>query len=231
MRRASSTASATTGAIATTTRRMPAPTSRRGACWIGGEELHNNHHTYPTSAKFSLKWFEFDLGWTYIRAHAGAGSGQGAARRAGARRCRRPSRRRRPRDAAGGHHQPLRPARQVRAQPDERLSRGTRKPCSCTEAERARFARLKRWLRKGDVSALPAEEQRSLTRSDGAQRRDEDAGRDAHRTGVDLGEELGVARADAGAVAGLDRARRGESASVRSRKRRCASAVTGSAAA
>ncbi len=35
---------------------------------IGGEELHNNHHTYPTSAKFSVKPFEFDIGWTYIRA-------------------------------------------------------------------------------------------------------------------------------------------------------------------
>ena len=34
---------------------------------IGGEELHNNHHTYPTSAKFSVKPFEFDLGWSYIR--------------------------------------------------------------------------------------------------------------------------------------------------------------------
>jgi stearoyl-CoA desaturase (Delta-9 desaturase) len=35
---------------------------------IGGEELHNNHHTYPTSAKFSVKPFEFDIGWGYIRA-------------------------------------------------------------------------------------------------------------------------------------------------------------------
>ncbi|MDO9286534.1 MAG: fatty acid desaturase [Aquabacterium sp.] len=35
---------------------------------IGGEELHNNHHTYPTSAKFSVKPFEFDIGWMYIRA-------------------------------------------------------------------------------------------------------------------------------------------------------------------
>jgi stearoyl-CoA desaturase (delta-9 desaturase) len=34
---------------------------------IGGEELHNNHHTYPTSAKLSVKSFEFDLGWAYIR--------------------------------------------------------------------------------------------------------------------------------------------------------------------
>jgi stearoyl-CoA desaturase (delta-9 desaturase) len=36
------------------------------AAWIGGEELHNNHHAYPTSAKFSLRWYEFDLGWAYI---------------------------------------------------------------------------------------------------------------------------------------------------------------------
>jgi stearoyl-CoA desaturase (delta-9 desaturase) len=34
---------------------------------IGGEELHNNHHTYPTSAKLSSKWWEFDIGWLYIR--------------------------------------------------------------------------------------------------------------------------------------------------------------------
>ena len=33
---------------------------------IGGEELHNNHHTYPTSAKFSVKKYEFDIGWVYI---------------------------------------------------------------------------------------------------------------------------------------------------------------------
>ncbi len=35
---------------------------------IGGEELHNNHHTYPTSARFSVKSYEFDVGWMYIRA-------------------------------------------------------------------------------------------------------------------------------------------------------------------
>jgi stearoyl-CoA desaturase (delta-9 desaturase) len=33
---------------------------------IGGEELHNNHHTFGTSAKFSTKWYEFDIGWMYI---------------------------------------------------------------------------------------------------------------------------------------------------------------------
>jgi stearoyl-CoA desaturase (delta-9 desaturase) len=33
---------------------------------IGGEELHNNHHSHATSAKLSSKWYEFDIGWTYI---------------------------------------------------------------------------------------------------------------------------------------------------------------------
>jgi stearoyl-CoA desaturase (delta-9 desaturase) len=33
---------------------------------IGGEELHNNHHAYGTSAKFSSKWYELDIGWVYI---------------------------------------------------------------------------------------------------------------------------------------------------------------------
>ena len=34
---------------------------------IGGEELHNNHHTYAGSAKLSSRWWEFDIGWMYIR--------------------------------------------------------------------------------------------------------------------------------------------------------------------
>ena len=34
---------------------------------IGGEELHNNHHAFPSSAKLSSKWWELDLGWLYIR--------------------------------------------------------------------------------------------------------------------------------------------------------------------
>ncbi|MES2355206.1 MAG: fatty acid desaturase [Pseudomonadota bacterium] len=34
---------------------------------IGGEELHNNHHAYTTSARLSNKWWEFDIGWMYIR--------------------------------------------------------------------------------------------------------------------------------------------------------------------
>ena len=47
-----------------------ADASRNVSPWgivIGGEELHNNHHTYPTSAKFSVKPYEFDIGWVYIR--------------------------------------------------------------------------------------------------------------------------------------------------------------------
>jgi stearoyl-CoA desaturase (delta-9 desaturase) len=35
---------------------------------LSGEELHNNHHRFPSSPKFSRKWFEFDIGWLYIRA-------------------------------------------------------------------------------------------------------------------------------------------------------------------
>lgn len=38
------------------------------AIWIGGEELHNNHHLAPGSAKLSRRWFEFDIGWLYIKA-------------------------------------------------------------------------------------------------------------------------------------------------------------------
>jgi stearoyl-CoA desaturase (Delta-9 desaturase) len=34
---------------------------------IGGEELHNNHHAFPSSAKLSSKWWELDMGWFYIR--------------------------------------------------------------------------------------------------------------------------------------------------------------------
>jgi stearoyl-CoA desaturase (delta-9 desaturase) len=34
---------------------------------IGGEELHNNHHLDPASARLSRRWWEFDIGWMYIR--------------------------------------------------------------------------------------------------------------------------------------------------------------------
>jgi len=35
--------------------------------WIGGEELHNNHHAFPSSAKFALRKWEFDIGWAVIK--------------------------------------------------------------------------------------------------------------------------------------------------------------------
>jgi stearoyl-CoA desaturase (Delta-9 desaturase) len=37
------------------------------AFWIGGEELHNSHHSDGANPKFSQKWWEFDIGWMYIR--------------------------------------------------------------------------------------------------------------------------------------------------------------------
>ena len=48
----------------------PSDASRNIVPWgllIGGEELHNNHHAYATSARFSNRWWEFDVGWLYIR--------------------------------------------------------------------------------------------------------------------------------------------------------------------
>ena len=81
---------------------------------IGGEELHNNHHAYGTSAKFSTQWYEFDLGWMYIRALSAlklatvrkvAPQLQTRAREARAG----------PGDAAGGHHAPVPRGHQLRA--------------------------------------------------------------------------------------------------------------------
>lgn len=40
---------------------------------IGGEELHNNHHAFASSAKLSNRWYEFDIGWMYIRMLEGLG--------------------------------------------------------------------------------------------------------------------------------------------------------------
>ncbi|MDC0666988.1 fatty acid desaturase [Nannocystis radixulma] len=40
---------------------------------IAGEELHNNHHRFPRSAKFSTRWWEFDVGWAVIRTLAAFG--------------------------------------------------------------------------------------------------------------------------------------------------------------
>ena len=51
---------------------------------LGGEELHNNHHAFPSSAKFSVQRWEFDIGWLYIRVLQGVGPGAGDSHRAGA---------------------------------------------------------------------------------------------------------------------------------------------------
>lgn len=45
-------------------------TSRNIVPWgivVGGEELHNNHHAFASSARFSMRWWEFDIGWMYIQ--------------------------------------------------------------------------------------------------------------------------------------------------------------------
>ena len=58
---------------------QPEDTSTNIVPWgilIGGEELHNNHHAYASSARFSSRWFEFDLGWVYIRALESMGLAQ-----------------------------------------------------------------------------------------------------------------------------------------------------------
>ncbi len=127
---------------------------------IGGEELHNNHHTHPTSAKFSLKWFEFDLGWTYIRAMQAVGLAR-VLRVAPV-----------PKVAEPKRAIDLETLQAVITNRYDLLAKYARNltqayrtelgTLELPDAERARFASLKGWLRKGDVSALPAEEQRSL---------------------------------------------------------------------
>ena len=74
---------------------------------IGGEELHNNHHAYGSSAKFSSRWYEFDLGWMYIRILEALRPRQGAQGRADAAGRADAEAGARPRDAAGGDRAPL----------------------------------------------------------------------------------------------------------------------------
>jgi stearoyl-CoA desaturase (delta-9 desaturase) len=127
---------------------------------IGGEELHNNHHTYPTSAKLSSKWFEFDLGWTYIRFLSALGLARVlrvapvpkvAAPRPGV-------------DVhtlqaviANRYDLLSRYARGLRATLNEELRR-----LALPSAEKQRFAALRRWLRKSDVAAIPPAQQQTL---------------------------------------------------------------------
>ncbi len=128
---------------------------------IGGEELHNNHHTYPTSAKFALRWFEFDLGWVYIRALQAVGLAK-VLRVAPV-----------PKVAEPKGAVDLETLQAVIANRYDLLAkyahnlrdalRAELLQLELPDADRARFAGLKRWLRKGDVAALPAAEQHSLS--------------------------------------------------------------------
>ncbi len=127
--------------------------------WIGGEELHNNHHTYATSAKFSVKWYEVDSGWGYIQILSALGLAK-VLRRAPVPKIAEP----RNVDAqtlqaviANRYDILARYARGVR-----RTLRAELRALPLPPTERSRFARLKRWLRKGDVSALPPAEQQTL---------------------------------------------------------------------
>ncbi len=128
---------------------------------IGGEELHNNHHTHPTSAKFSLRWFEFDLGWNYIRALQAVGLAK-VLRVAPVPKVAEPKR---SVDfetlqalIANRYDLLAKYARNLKQAYRDEIGR-----LHLPAAEQARFASLKRWLRKGDVSSLPTEQQRSLS--------------------------------------------------------------------
>jgi stearoyl-CoA desaturase (Delta-9 desaturase) len=129
--------------------------------WIGGEELHNNHHTYPTSAKFSSKWYEFDLGWVYVRALQTLGLAK-VLRVAPKARVAEPKRlidlETVQAVIANRYDLLAKYARSLKVAHREELQR-----LRLSGDEHARFVRLKRVLRKGDVSKLAAAEQHSLS--------------------------------------------------------------------
>jgi len=128
---------------------------------IGGEEMHNNHHTYPTSAKFSAKWYEFDLGWTYI----GVLQALGLAKVLRVLPKPQMSQPKRLVDLdtlqaviANRYDLLARYARDLRRVYGDELSK-----MPVSTADRDRFARLRRWLRKSDVSSIPAADQQALS--------------------------------------------------------------------
>ncbi len=128
---------------------------------IGGEELHNNHHTFPTSAKLSSKWFEFDLGWLYIRILAALGLAR-VLRVAPVPKVATPN----PRidletlQAVINNRYDLlaRYARDLRRAYAEELRK-----MRLSASERDRFAAVKRWLRMSDVAALPEPQRQTLS--------------------------------------------------------------------
>jgi stearoyl-CoA desaturase (delta-9 desaturase) len=128
---------------------------------IGGEELHNNHHTYPTSAKLSSKWFEFDIGWLYIRLMDMVGLAR-VLRVA-------PVPRELEAPRAGVDFDTLQAVIAYRYDLLARYTRDLRRAYAqelaqmrLSTADQHRFAALRRWLRKGDVASLPAAQQQTL---------------------------------------------------------------------
>jgi stearoyl-CoA desaturase (delta-9 desaturase) len=128
---------------------------------IGGEELHNNHHTYPTSARLSSKWYEFDLGWTYIRILAKLGLAK-VLRVAPVPKVERPR--------AGIDLDTLQAVISNRYDLLARYARDLRQTyrdelakMRVSAADRQRFAALKQWLRKSDVAAIPPAQQQTLS--------------------------------------------------------------------
>ena len=128
---------------------------------IGGEELHNNHHTYPTSARLSSKWFEFDIGWAYIRILSALGLAR-ILRVAPVPKVAEP----RP----GVDVQTLQAVIANRYDLLSRYARGLRETLndelrrlSLPAAEKERFAALRRWLRKSDLRAIPPAQQQTLS--------------------------------------------------------------------
>lgn len=129
--------------------------------WIGGEELHNNHHTYPTSAKFSSKWHEFDIGWGYIRTLQSLGLAK-VLRVAPKPTVAEPK----PSIDLETLHAVITNRYDLLAKYARSLKRAHRdemQRLNLSGADHARFSGLRRALRKGDVSQLPAAEQHSLS--------------------------------------------------------------------
>jgi stearoyl-CoA desaturase (delta-9 desaturase) len=138
--------------------------SRNIAPWgilIGGEELHNNHHTYPTSAKLSSKWYEFDLGWLYIRVLESLGLAR-VLRVAPVPRVVQPK--------SVVDVETLQAVIAYRYDLLARYARGLRsalrtelRRMRVSAIERQRFTALRRWLHTGDVAAIPPGQQKALS--------------------------------------------------------------------
>jgi stearoyl-CoA desaturase (delta-9 desaturase) len=127
---------------------------------IGGEELHNNHHTYPTSAKLSSKWYEFDLGWLYIRVLSAVGLAR-ILRVAPVAKVAAPRLR--------VDVETLQAVINNRYDLLAKYARGLQETLRVevdklrvSAADKERFARLRRWLRKGDVAQIPPAQQQTM---------------------------------------------------------------------